>query len=157
MLTLGGEIIVFKKLVLIGLVSVALISFASEQTSPAGLWKTHDDKGKPTGYVRMLEDNGIYTGLIEKGLETDKEEQFCNACKDERKNQKLIGMTMMKNVKAKGGVYADVYEGTEILDPFSGNTYRVKLTLKDAGKKMEVRGFVGVSLFRRTQIWDRAE
>lgn len=60
---------------------------------------------------------------------------------------------MMKNVKAVG----DVYEGSEILDPFSGNTYRVKLTLKDAGKKMEVRGFVGLSLFGRTQVWDRAE
>lgn len=30
----------------------------------------------------------------------------------------------MKSVKAKGGAY----EGSEILDPFSGNTYKVKLT-----------------------------
>lgn len=143
----------FLKLVLMGGFYLMTVSANGSQLSPAGLWKTHDDKGKPTGYVRMLEENGVYTGVIEKGLETDKEDKYCTACKDERKDQKLVGMTMMKNVKANGGSY----EGTEILDPFSGNTYRVKLKLKDAGQKMEVRGFVGVSLFGRTQIWERAE
>ncbi len=127
--------------------------FANASTDPSGLWKTHDDKGKPTGYVRVLEENGVYMGVIEKGLDTDKEEKYCTACKDERKGQRMIGMTMMKNVKSKG----DGYEGTEILDPFSGNTYRVKLSLKEAGKKMEVRGFVGFSLFGRTQVWERVE
>lgn len=132
---------------------VTSVAFASPLTKPSGLWKTFDDKGKPTGYVRIVEDAGVYTGMIEKGLETDKEEKYCTACKDERKDQKMIGMVIIKNVKAKG----DVYEGTEILDPFSGNTYRVKLTLKDEGKTLEVRGFIGVSLFGRTQVWQRAE
>jgi uncharacterized protein (DUF2147 family) len=49
------------------------------------------------------------------------------------------------------------YQGTEILDPFSGNTYRVKLKLKDLGETLEVRGYVGFSLFGRTQIWKRVE
>jgi hypothetical protein len=140
-----------KAIFFVALLTHALFAFANN--SPTGLWKTHDDKGKPTGYVRVLEDNGIYTGVIEKGLETDKEEKYCTSCKDERKDQKLVGMTMMKNVKSKD----EGYEGTEILDPFSGNTYRVKLKLKDEGKKMEVRGFVGVSLFGRTQVWERVE
>lgn len=63
------------------------------------------------------------------------------------------GMAVLKGVKAKG----EVFEGTEILDPFSGNTYRVKLTLKEHGQKMDVRGFVGLSLFGRTQVWERVE
>ncbi|HOY69652.1 MAG TPA: DUF2147 domain-containing protein [Methylotenera sp.] len=121
------------------------------ENTPAGLWKTFDDKGKATGYIRVMENQDIYTGVIEKGLPTDKEDKFCSLCKGERKDKKLIGMTVIKNVKANG----DSYEGSEILDPFSGNTYRVKLTLKEAGKKMEVRGFVGISLFGRTQIWER--
>ena len=74
--------------------------------------------------------------MIEKGLENDKEVKYCARCKDERKDQKLVGMFIMKNVKATG----DSYEGTEILDPFSGNTYRVKLKLKDAGKKWKWGG-----------------
>jgi uncharacterized protein (DUF2147 family) len=147
---------VFEKNYIKPLMIAAILTqslFANASTDPSGLWKTHDDKGKPTGYVRVQEDNGVYTGIIEKGLDTDKEEKYCTACKDERKGQRLIGMTMMKNVKSKG----EGYEGTEILDPFSGNTYHVKLSLKEAGKKMEVRGFVGLSLFGRTQVWERVE
>lgn len=134
------------------LISVPLGNAIAVET-PIGLWKTHDDKGVATGYVRINEENGILTGVIEKGLETDKEEKYCHACKDERKDQRLIGLTMLKNVRAKG----DAYEGSEILDPFSGNTYRVKLKLKDAGETLEVRGYIGMSLFGRTQIWKRVE
>lgn len=125
----------------------------SAETSPLSLWKAHDDQGKPTGLIRISEEAGVLLGKIEAGLPEETQDQFCTACKDERKNQKLIGMTMMKGVKAK----ADYFEGDEILDPFSGNTYRVKLKLKESGKKMEVRGFVGLSLFGRTQIWERVE
>lgn len=138
-------------LVLSALFLLSHTVYAIENT-PAGLWKTFDDKGNATGYIRISENQDIYSGVIEKGLPSDKEDKFCTLCKDERKDKKLIGMTVIKNVKAKG----DTYEGSEILDPFSGNTYRVKLTLKEAGKKMEVRGFIGISLFGRTQIWERA-
>ena len=31
------------------------------------------------------------------------------------------------------------------------------MTLLDGGKKLEVRGFIGVSLFGRSQIWLREE
>ena len=132
---------------------ISTVVLSAETSSPVGLWKAQDDEGRPTGYIRISEVRGVYTGVIEDGLETDKEDKYCTACKDEGKDQKLVGMTMMKNVKVKG----DAFEGSEILDPFTGNTYRVKLTLKEAGKKMEVRGFIGISLFGRTQIWERSD
>jgi len=119
-----------------------------------GLWLSHDDNGKPTGYINILEENGLYKGVIEKGLDSDKEEKFCTACRDERKGKRLIGMTVLKEVVKKNN---NNYQGAEILDPFSGNTYRVKLTLKDEGQTLDVRGYVGVSLFGRTQTWKRAE
>ena len=49
------------------------------------------------------------------------------------------------------------YQGGEILDPENGKIYRAKMTLLDGGKKLEVRGFIGVSLFGRSQIWLREE
>jgi len=33
----------------------------------------------------------------------------------------------------------------------------VKLTPIEGGKKLEVRGFIGVSLFGRTQTWTRIQ
>jgi len=126
---------------------------ATNMTSPVGLWKAYDDDGQESGYIRINESDGIYTGVIEKGLPTDVGEKYCTECKDERKDQKLIGMTIIKNVRAKGG---DKFSGGDILDPFSGNIYSVKLKLLEAGKKLEVRGFFGISFFGRTQIWERA-
>lgn len=120
----------------------------------AGLWLTHDDDDKPTGFVRITQQGDVFSGKVEKGLPSDKEEKYCDACKGARKGQRLIGMTILKGVQSQGN---GAYVGEEILDPFSGNTYRVKLKLKDAGQLLAVRGYIGVSLFGRTQIWRRAE
>lgn len=135
------------------LCSVLLLNTAIAKTvdEPTGLWKAHNDEGAPTGFIRVTQKAGVYTGVIENGLPDVTEEQFCTACKGARKGQPLIGMTIIKNVKANG----DEYKGDEILDPFSGNTYRVKLKMIESGQKMEVRGFIGFSLFGRTQIWER--
>lgn len=119
----------------------------------SGLWRTYDDDGKPTGFVTISQEGNLYIGKIEKGLPTDTEEKYCDTCKGARKGQRLIGMTILKGVKHKG---EQVYIGEEILDPFSGNTYRVKLKLNEADETLEVRGYVGISLFGRTQIWKRA-
>lgn len=119
----------------------------------SGLWRTYDDDGKPTGFVTISQEGNLYIGKIEKGLPTDTEEKYCDACKGARKGQRLIGMTILKGVNHKG---EQVYIGEEILDPFSGNTYRVKLKLNEADETLEVHGYVGISLFGRTQIWKRA-
>jgi len=131
---------------------VLLCFSVSAHAGIAGLWQTHDDDGKPTGHVRITQAAGIYTGKIEKGLPSDTEEKYCDACEGDRKGQRLIGMTILKKVTAKGN---GAYQGKEILDPFSGKTYRVKLKLKETNQVLEVRGFVGLSLFGRTQLWKR--
>lgn len=137
------------------LTSLMMLHFSvmAQTNTLTGLWKAHDDQGKPTGYIRITENKGIYTGVIEKGLQAEGVENICTACEGPRKNKPLIGMVIIKNVTAKG----DTFIGDEILDPFTGKTYRVKLKLKSGGQQMEVRGFVGFSLFGRTQVWERAE
>jgi uncharacterized protein (DUF2147 family) len=142
-----------QSMLLLFITAYPVFVLAGNAISPIGLWKTYDDDGEPSGYVEINEAKGIYTGVIEKGLPTDKEDKYCTLCKDERKDQKLIGLTIIKNVKAKDGEFS----GGEILDPFSGNTYNVKLKLKEAGQKLEVRGFLGISLFGRTQVWQRTD
>ena len=49
-----------------------------------------------------------------------------------------------------------LYSG-EILDPDSGAIYRAKAKLLDGGNKLEVRGYIGVSLFGRSQTWIRQQ
>jgi uncharacterized protein (DUF2147 family) len=112
------------KVIAIALTICSNVAFA---TTPAGLWKSIDDKtGKPRSLIRISEHNGAFNAVIEKGLlATDTGEAVCDQCKDERKGQKIIGMTIVKGLKEKEGVY----EGGEILDPENGKTYKCKMQL----------------------------
>lgn len=131
----------------------APFSFAND--SPVGLWKTIDDKtNKPRSLVRIVEENGEYKGIVEKGLrEDDNPERVCEKCDAPRKNQKIQGMTFMWGLKKDG----NEFKGGEILDPENGKIYRCKMKLVDGGKKLDVRGFIGIALIGRTQTWWREE
>ena len=45
--------------------------------------------------------------------------------------------------------------GKGILDPNTGSVYRCKITVEEGGKKLVVRGFIGISLIGRSQVWTR--
>ena len=135
-----------------GLVGVA----AAETDSPAGLWKTIDDKtGKERSLVRIVENNGIFEGKVEKIFEQsdDDPNHLCKKCEGERKDKPIIGMTFLWGLKKDG----DQYGGGEILDPKNGKIYRAKMRLTEGGRKLEVRGYIGLSLFGRSQTWLRLE
>jgi uncharacterized protein (DUF2147 family) len=48
----------------------------------------------------------------------------------------------------------DTYSGGEIYDPKSGKTYSCKMTLK-GNDKLDIRGYVGISIMGRTETWKR--
>jgi uncharacterized protein (DUF2147 family) len=135
----------------------AAVGFASaDVNSPTGLWKTIDDKtGKERSFVRITENNGVFEGKVEKIYDQpgDDPQHLCKECEGERKDKPIIGMTILWGLKKDGQQYA----GGEILDPKNGSVYRAKMKLLDGGKKLEVRGFIGVSLFGRSQTWVREE
>ena len=137
------------------LVAWSLFTQAVPLDSPVGLWKMLDDRtGTPRALVRITETNGEFQGTIEKGLRPGEDENtVCEKCEGPRHNQRLLGMAIVTGMKKQG----DVYAGGEILDPDEGKVYRCKMTLEDGGAKLQVRGFIGVSLFGRTQTWVRIE
>ena len=49
------------------------------------------------------------------------------------------------------------FKGGFILDPDNGKVYKAKVRVDEGGKKLLVRGFIGISLIGRTQIWVREE
>lgn len=135
----------------------ALAASAADPGSPAGLWKTIDDKTKmPRSLVRIVEANGVYEGRIEQLLNRqpdDDPQNLCRACPGERKDKPLVGMTILTGLRKDG----DAYTGGEILDPKNGKSYRCKMELIEGGRKLNVRGFIGISLIGRTQTWLREE
>jgi uncharacterized protein (DUF2147 family) len=133
----------------------ALAATCAFAQSPAGLWKTIDDKtGKERAHVRITESGGVFTGKIEKLLAPDaKPDAKCDQCTDSRKDQPIVGMTILRNVKKN----EEIYEGGDILDANNGKIYRVRLTLASDNKKLDVRGYVGTPMLGRSQTWHRVE
>lgn len=127
------------------------------QATPAGLWKTIDDETKQErSTVRISEANGVFTGKIEKIADASKQDAKCDQCSDDRKNQPVLGMTIIRNVKKNAGE-ADLWDSGDILDPNNGKVYKVRLRQVDGGKKLEVRGYIGMPMLGRTQTWIRVE
>jgi uncharacterized protein (DUF2147 family) len=126
------------------------------QTTPAGLWKTIDDKtNAEKSLVRITDNAGVFSGKIEKIL-TDKADAKCTECTDERKGQPVQGMTILRGIKPDASEKG-TWVGGDILDPNDGKIYKVLLKLADGGKKLDVRGYIGMPMLGRTQTWLRVE
>jgi uncharacterized protein (DUF2147 family) len=145
------------KFVLTALLTLlALPAFA--QPTPVGLWTTVDDAtGREKGLVRIVAENGVLTGRIEGNLDPSvPPNRVCDICSDDRKGKKLLGLTFLRGVRASADE-AGVWDGGDILDPDNGKIYRVRLRPSSDGKTMEVRGYIGLPLLGRTQVWIRAK
>jgi uncharacterized protein (DUF2147 family) len=140
---------------LIASLFVGLGVTAHAQVSPVGLWKTIDDDGKTAkSLVRISEKNGVFSGTIEKIFDSAKVGSKCDKCTDDRKDQPVLGMTIIRNVRADAQDKTLWGDG-EILDPNNGKIYKTRLHTVDNGKTMEMRGYV--AFFYRTQVWQRVE
>jgi uncharacterized protein (DUF2147 family) len=128
----------------------------ADEASPVGLWKNIDDvSGKPKALIRISEVNGSLQGQIEKLFRAPNEDQNpkCEKCEGARHDQPVIGLVIMTGLKKDG----DEYNGGEILDPDNGKVYRSKMHLTDGGKKLSVRGYIGVPMLGRSQVWVREQ
>lgn len=140
-----------RQLLLAGLL-MFLGSAAQAQETPLGLWKSIDEEsGEAKSLIRITERDGVLSGRIERIFDPARQQATCRHCEDERKDQRVIGMEIIRHVrKAEDEA---IWEGGEILDPQKGKTYRVRLTPQNQGKLLQVRGYLGP--FFRTQIWQR--
>jgi uncharacterized protein (DUF2147 family) len=129
-------------------------SGASDLKSPAGRWQPIDEKtGQPLGLIRIYQQGALFFGRIEPSSTSDDTSRRCSKCTDERRNQPIIGLVLIRNMRLQG----DEYVGGDILDPDSGRIYGCKFRLTDGGRKLVMRGYIGLSLFGRSQTWRRLE
>ncbi len=136
------------------LLLAAAATLAMAQASPAGMWKTIDDETKTEkSTVRIVETGGVLSGKIEKITDTTKQDDKCDKCEGAKKDQRVMGMTIIEGVKKNPD--EAYWDGGTILDPNNGKVYKVRLTPRDGGKTLEVRGFIGP--FFRNQTWQRVE
>lgn len=149
----------FHRMGFLGLPLIAaLMSSAAyaDDASPVGLWKNIDDvSGKPRALIRISESDGTLQGRIEKVFPAPNEEQnpTCEKCEGENKGAPVTGLVILTGLVKDG----DEYAGGQILDPDNGNVYSSNVRVIDGGKKLSVRGYIGMPMLGRSQTWVRQE
>lgn len=144
-----------KTTLIAALLALAGVS-ASAQMTPVGLWKTiDDDTGKEKSLVRITEKDGVFVGHIERLLDPSTDPKaVCEKCTDDRKDQPVLGMNILRGVRQSSSD-PSLYEGGTIVDPNNGKVYRNRLKPVNGGQQLEMRGYLGP--FYRTQVWQRVQ
>lgn len=126
------------------------LALAASQ-SPLGNWVTVDDKtGEKRAIVTIYESGSVLSAVIDKVFPQPGDTGICDKCPGEFKGKKIKGLSFMWGLKKERD---NEWSDGSILDPKSGKIYRAKITLQ--GDKLLVRGYLGISLLGRTQIWHR--
>lgn len=132
--------------------------FAADSSGVDGYWRTIDDvTGKPKAIIKISEsEDHTLTGKILKIFPRPGYDQneVCAACEGDKHNQRIVGMTVMNHVKADPD-NQNLYTKGSILDPKNGKTYHCNVLLTQGGQQLEVRGYLGIPLFGRSQTWVR--
>jgi uncharacterized protein (DUF2147 family) len=142
----------FSALLALLLVNASLAAAAED--SPAGLWKTFDDRThQARGTVLVYERNGVFFGRIASSFNPAEVRERCDKCAGDRKDAPVIGLVILRGMTRHGAEF----DGGDILDPETGSVYRCRFLLSADGAKLFVRGYLGLSIFGRTQTWIRVE
>jgi uncharacterized protein (DUF2147 family) len=143
-----------KLIVMSAVVLAAGLPVRAADPTAVGLWEHIDENtGKPGSWFKIVEKNGIYEGTFAKIFPRpgDDPNWICSKCEGAEKNAPVLGLALIKGMKRNGLAY----ENGTIMDPRDGTVYRALMNLSPDGQKLEVRGYLGISLFGKSQVWTR--
>jgi len=144
-----------------GLFAALLVSILSwggvahaDHASAVGVWFTEDGKSKVEIYDCSSKLCGKITWLKEPLTEAGKEKVDANNPDEGLKTRKILGLNLLS------AFIPDEYEkhgwtNGKIYNPEDGETYSCNMELLDDGT-LKVRGYVGLPMFGKTQIWKPA-
>ena len=138
------------------LAGVAARAASAAAPSPVGLWRyTDHDTGRTKADIRITETNGELRGVIEKPYPQpgDPPDRVCEKCPGDLKGKPFQNLPILWGFHQDGASWG----GGHIIDAETGTTYKCTLTPSADDKTMKVRGYVGISLFGRTETWARIQ
>jgi len=130
-------------------------SYAQQPLSPAleaavGQWQAMNDEGKPNGHVETYLVGGKLFGKVTELRPGNPPGKLCTQCKGDLKNQPVLGLVFLRDFQPDG----DAWTGGTVVDPDNGKEYKGKIWTT-GHDQLHLRGFVGISLFGRSQSWTR--
>jgi uncharacterized protein (DUF2147 family) len=149
-----------RSLIVASMILTSLSTQAGQGDQIMGTWNTAEDKAQVEVFKQKDKYFGKIVNLKEPDWPANDEKGMAGQPKNDRnnpsprlRNRKIIGLCMMNDF-----VYAgkNRWVGGTIYDPESGKTYKGKMSLT-ATNRLEMRGFVGISLLGHTTVWTRVE
>lgn len=140
-----------SSLLLLFLLTLATVRAADQPDAVLGVWKN----GEGTGMVQIYKKGDKYFGKVvwlkvpnnpDGTPRTD-----ANNPDESLRNRPLKGLENLRDFVFKGN---NKWEDGRIYDPKNGSDYACEMKLIDENT-LEVRGYIGVSLFGRTDVWKR--
>jgi uncharacterized protein (DUF2147 family) len=142
----------FRVLLCAALLLVGQRLTASDSSSATGLWKNEDAS------FEIYEENGKLNAKVVSLREplapdgSGRQKADIHNPDASKRSRPIIGLVFMTGFTPAG---SGKWENGTIYDPKTGNTYSCNMEL-DGPNTLKVRGYIGISLFGRTQIWKRA-
>lgn len=116
-----------------------------------GIWLTG---GKEPAKIQVYKSGKKFYGKIiwlKNPTENGKQRMDANNPDKKKQGNPIVGLIILSDFKFDGD---DEWRGGDIYDPENGKTYSCYMYLKN-GNTLKVRGYVGLSLFGRTETWTR--
>ncbi|MGQ0473956.1 MULTISPECIES: DUF2147 domain-containing protein [Acinetobacter] len=143
-----------KKVQLLSVLALTFFSHLAFASDISGTWRSIDDKtGSPKAILEIREtSNGVYTAKITKITPRPgyTPRETCVSCPAPYTNKPILGLDVLTGLKDAGN---NNFSQGKLIDPLSGNIYNTKAKLSANGKRLTLRGYVGVSALGRSQTW----
>lgn len=110
-----------------------------------GVWRT-----KSGGYVQIFRNGKRFDGIVVGSVDGKPRYDTKNPDPNKR-GRRLLGVTILHSLHYEGG---KDFGGGHIYDPANGKVYKAKATLVGPDT-LNARGYIGLSLFGKTQTWHR--
>ena len=137
-----------KKLFLLLFLFAGIASTALAQTNSDAIIGEWINEKKDAKFQIFKQENKYYGKVIWGTGDQKKDTKNPDA---KLRNRDLIGLVILNHFVFDGH---STWENGTIYDPREGKTYSCKITMKNKDK-INIRGFIGLSLFGRTEIWSR--
>ena len=140
--------------------SIACASLTTFAASIEGYWKSIEERtGEQLSIVEIRKGNdGRYHGKIvyrypnSQGIALTN----CTKCPAPNTNKPILGLEILSGFR-EDPVKADAYIDGRVLEPTSGRIYKGKAVMSGEGKRLRMRGYMGLSALGRTVVWLRTD